>query len=104
MTCRSGCASKDHGSYAECLRAASIKVDAVINSKNQWMFEETKKDMRAYEGAKANGISPGGTSMAKVKQAQDATKLLGRPYDASADPPADLIVNKKTAKFANWKE
>ena len=104
MSCRTGCATKDHASYAECLRSAGVRVNAVINSPNQWMFEQTKKDLPAYEAAKADGITPGGTSLEKVKQARAATDRLGRPYDASTDPPADLITTKTAAKFVNWKE
>lgn len=104
MSCRSGCATQDHSSYAECLRSARVTVNAVINSPNQWMFEQTKKDLPAYEKAKAAGITPGGTSLEKVKQAQAATDMLGRPYDASTDPPADMITTKTAAKFVNWKE
>ena len=96
--------TKDHSSYAECLRAASIKVNDIINSPNQWMFEQTKKDTSAYAAAKADGISPGGTSVEKVREAQAATKMLGRPYDASVDPPANMITSKTAAKFVNWKE
>jgi hypothetical protein len=68
------------------------------------MFEQTKKDTAAYAAAKAEGISPGGTSVEKVAEARAATKRLGRPYDASVDPPANLITTKTAAKFVNWKE
>jgi hypothetical protein len=81
-----------------------VKVASTINSPNQWMFDTTKKDLPAYEAAQRDGIVPGGTSLEKVRQAQAATKQLGRPYDASVDPPADMITSKTAAKFVNWKE
>lgn len=104
MSCRSGCRTKDHSTYAECLRSATPQVAGVINSPNQWMFEETKRDLSAYAQARREGIQPGGTSVAKVREAERASKLLGRPYDGSVDPPANMIVSKNTAKFVNWKE
>lgn len=99
--CRTGCHTKDHASYAECLQAANVTVTAVINSPMQGMFEKTKTDLSAYATAKRNGIQPGGTSVEKVREAESASRALGRPYNANTDPPANLIVNKNTARFVN---
>ena len=104
MSCRTGCQSKDHDTYAQCLRAARVRVADTINSPNQWMFDQTKKDLSAYQRARANGIQPGGTSVTKVREAEAATNMLGRAYDASVDPPADMITTKTAAKFVNWKD
>ena len=95
---------KNHASYAECLRSARVRVADTINSPNQWMFDQTKKDLSAYEKARAAGIQPGGTSVEKVREAEAATQMLGRPYNGSVDPPADMITTKTAAKFVNWKE
>jgi hypothetical protein len=99
--CRSGCLTKDHASYAHCLQDANVTVTAVINSPMQGMFEQTKTDLTAYAAAKRNGIQPGGTGIAKVREAENASRALGRPYNANTDPPANLIVNKNTARFVN---
>jgi hypothetical protein len=104
MSCRSGCITRDHASYAECLRSARVRVADTINSPNQWMFDQTKKDLAAYGNARAAGIQPGGTSVEKVRQAEAATNMLGRAYNANTDPPADMITTKTAAKFVNWKE
>ena len=104
MSCRSGCIRRDHASYAECLRSARVRVADTINSPNQWMFDQTKKDLAAYGKARAAGIQPGGTSVEKVRQAEAATNMLGRAYNANTDPPADMITTKTAAKFVNWKE
>lgn len=101
MTCRSGCKTQDHGSYAECLQAANVTVTAVVNSPLQAMYEQTKGELSAYRTARANGIQPGGTTMEKVRQAEEATRILGRPYDANTDPPAGMIKNKNHAAFVN---
>lgn len=101
MNCRSGCRSKDHGSYAECLQAANVTVTAVINSPLQGVYEKTKGDLSAYRTARANGIQPESTTVAKVRDAERASRLLGRPYNAKRDAPAHMIVNKNTARFAN---
>lgn len=65
------------------------------------MWSKTKRDLAAYRAARANGIQPEGTSVEKVREAETATRRLGRPYDANTDPPANLIVNKNAARFVN---
>lgn len=104
MNCRSGCRTKDHGSYAECLRAATVQTPAVLTSPLQDMYGKTKTDLAAYESARRHGIQPGGTTVEKVRQAEAATRVLGRPYNAEVDPPASMIRTKTAAKFVNWKE
>ena len=104
MSCRTGCKTKDHASYAECLREATVQTPAVLTSPLQSVYEKTKKDLSAYRTARANGIQPGGTGLDKVRDAEQATRMLGRPYDANVDPPANLIATKTAAKFVNWKE
>ena len=78
-----------------------MTVTAVVNSPLQGMYEKTKSDLSAYQAARANGIQPEGTSREKVREAETATRRLGRPYDANTDPPANMIVNKNTARFVN---
>lgn len=74
---------------------------ATINSPAQEAWDKTKGDLPAYRAARANGIQPEGTTKAKVQAAESATRMLGRPYNAEKDPPANMIVNKKTARFVN---
>lgn len=99
MTCRSGCVTQDHVSYAQCLQSANVRVTATINSVAQPAWEKTKSDLAAYESARRNGIQPAGTSREKVREAEQASRVLGRPYDANSMPPANMIVNKNTARF-----
>ena len=104
MTCRSGCKTKDHATYAECLRAATIQAKAVLTSPLSDVYAKTKTDLAAYEAARRHGIQPAGTTVEKVRDAEKASKLLGRPYNAETDPPAGMISNKTAARFVNWKE
>lgn len=97
--CRSGCKSKDHGSYAECLQAANVTVSALAVSPFKSAYEKTQQDLRAYATARANGIQPTGTTVEAVRQAEAASKHLGRAYDANTMPPAKFITSKKTAQF-----
>ena len=99
--CRSGCREQSHSSYAECLQAANIGIGAGVSSPAQFAMDKTKKDLKAYQTARANGIQPGGTTIEKVREAEAASKALGRPYNAETMPPANMIVNKNTARFVN---
>jgi hypothetical protein len=99
--CRTGCATKDHDSYADCLVAANVTVNATAVSPLKSMYEKTKTDLTAYGSARRNGIQPEGTTVEKVRQAETASRALGRPYNANVDPPASMIVNKNAARFVN---
>ena len=55
------------------------------------------KELDAYKEARAQGIQPNGTSMAKIQEAVKASEIMGRPYDGSKMPPAKAINNKSAA-------
>lgn len=101
MNCRSGCPTKNHGSYAECLQSANVRVAATINSPMSFAWDKTRMDTAAYAAARRNGIQPEGTTVEKVRAAEDASRVLGRPYNAETMPPANMIVNKNTARLVN---
>ena len=101
MACRSNCATQDHETFGACARAANIKINAVMVSPQRPMFDQTKMELSAYDAARRNGIQPEGTTINKVRAAENASRALGRPYNADTDPPANMIVNKNTARFVN---
>ena len=101
MSCRSGCPSKDHASYAECLQSANVRVAATMNSPLSFAWSKTKDDTAAYAAARRNGIQPESTTSEKVREAEAASRVLGRPYNADTMPPANMIVNKNTARLVN---
>jgi hypothetical protein len=99
VACRTNCATQDHETFGACARAANIKINAVMVSPQRPMFDQTKKELSAYDAARRNGIQPEGTTINKVKAAENASRALGRPYNADVDPPTNMIVNKKVARF-----
>ena len=54
-------------------------------------------ELDAYKAARAQGIQPNGTSMAKIQEAVKASEVLGRPYDGSKMAPAKHITKKSAA-------
>ncbi len=98
MNCRTGCKTKDHATYGQCLSAANVRVAATMNNP---FSGDVKKELSAYRTARVNGIQPEGTTITKVREAERASTLLGRPYNADVDPPANMVVNKNAARFMN---
>jgi hypothetical protein len=54
-------------------------------------------ELDAYKSARAQGMQPGGTSMAHIEAAYTASENLGRAYNSETMPKAHKI-NKKTAE------
>lgn len=83
--CTTGCATQDHGSYAQCLQSKRVKV-AYCNSANGFDFTAQKKwdrDLAAYSDARAQGIQPSGTDRAAVDRAVAMSNEVGKAWDAS---------------------
>ena len=55
------------------------------------------KELDAYKEARAQGIQPNGTSMAKIQEAVKASEIMGKPYDGNKMPPAKAIDKKSAA-------
>ena len=100
MACRSGCLTKNHSSYGECARSATISIGSVASTQSE-MFSNTKKELKDYRTARSYGIQPEATTSKKINEAIKATEVLGRPYNADSDPPASTITTKKAAAFVN---
>lgn len=84
MHCRTGCRTKDHQSYAECLRAGAPSV-MYANSANNRDYTAQKKwdrELDAYRAARAEGLQPAGTSMKKVEDAKRISDLTGTAFRA----------------------
>jgi hypothetical protein len=63
-------------------------------SKKKWEAE-----LNAYSAARAQGIQPDGTSMAKIQAAVKASENLGKAYDGgTAVASAKRLQDKKTVK------
>ena len=57
------------------------------------------KEMDAYKEARADGIQPAGTSMAKIQEARRASEALGKAYDSNTMPSSNLIQNNTVSKL-----
>lgn len=76
MTCSTACPTKDHKTWGECVRAKGIQVkpQLMVSSKG------TERELQAFRDAKAQGINPDGTTMAKVEEAVRISNETGVAY------------------------
>ena len=56
-------------------------------------------ELDAYRQARAEGIQPAGTSMAKIQEARRASEALGKAYDSNTMPSSNLIKNNTVSKL-----
>lgn len=84
MACRSGCKAQDHGSYAECLRASTLRV-AYCDETNRQDYTRQKKwdkELQDYRDARRQGIEPDGTDRRNIEKAVRVSEKLGLAYDS----------------------
>jgi hypothetical protein len=91
VTCRSGCKTKDHASYHECLRDAGTRTYLAAPSRGLDGTAQKRwdKELSDYRDARRQGIQPDGTTKAKVERAVKASDLAGAAYGrdfSGADP------------------
>lgn len=84
-TCRTGCITKDHESYAACLRDGAARVAYANSAKNQDYTAQKKwdKELDAYRAARAEGIQPEGTKMAHIEAAKRISDATGTAFQGA---------------------
>lgn len=82
MACRTGCLTKDHESYAACLKDGAPRI-AYCSSATGRDYTQQKKwdsDLAAYREARAEGIQPNGTARTHVEAAKRISDSAGLPF------------------------
>lgn len=85
--CTSGCATKDHASYGECLRAKTTRIAYCNSAMGQDATAQKKwdRELDAYKDARRQGIQPAGTKAHQVENAVAISNELGTAYKAATD-------------------
>lgn len=78
--CSSGCRTKDHQSYHECLNSKGVGVTPTLLSSAQKTWDS---DIHAYKDARRQGISPAGTSRKQINDAVEISQRTGHAFDAA---------------------
>ena len=84
MSCRTGCPTKDHASYADCLRDSGLRI-AYARSASGWDATRQKKwdrELADYRSAVKQGIEPDGTDRASIDKAVRISNETGQAYQA----------------------
>lgn len=82
MTCRTGCETQDHETYAACLLDAGIGTYLVRASKGEDGTAQKKwdRELAAYKAACKEGIRPDGTKWKKIDDARRQSDKAGAAY------------------------
>lgn len=56
-------------------------------------------ELNAYSSARAEGIQPAGTSMAKIQDARRASDVLGAAYNSESMPLSTIIKDNNVSKL-----
>lgn len=80
--CRTGCRTRDHESYAECLRDGTPRVTFQATPNNSW-----DKELETYRAARVQGIQPDSTRTADIQKAVEASDRTGTAYGALTGSP-----------------
>lgn len=84
MACRTGCITRDHESYAACLRSAAVRV-AYANSANGMDLTAQKRwdsELDAYRAARAEGLQPASTKRKDIDAAKAVSDKTGKAFSA----------------------
>lgn len=76
--CRSGCRSKSHANWGECVRAAGITVTPVDGQ-----AKRIDHELDSYAKARKQGIQPAGTSQVQIDAAVQVSEKVGKAWNAN---------------------
>jgi hypothetical protein len=76
--CSSACPTQDHKTFGECMRAKNLHLTP--NLSDTGASKAWDAELSAYRNARAQGIQPSGTTMAKVREAVEISNATGVAY------------------------
>ena len=77
QNCSSGCKTKDHRNFGECLRSKTVSVH---NGESRASGKKWDGELDAYRTAVQQGIEPDGTTKEKVEYATILSNEMGAAY------------------------
>jgi hypothetical protein len=85
MACRTGCLTKDHSSYGDCLRGASLRIGYAKSASGLDATSERRKEteLSLYRDARAAGIQPATTRTPDIRRAFELSEKAGAAFDAT---------------------
>lgn len=78
--CTSGCVTRDHESYGQCLRGKRMSVMGLESTGNDFTANQLMhRENAAYRDAVKEGLQPSAPTFAAVDKARKAADLAGAP-------------------------
>lgn len=77
MSCTSGCATKDHGSWGECVRDKGLHI---VDPGGTGTAKKWEGDLNAYASARKQGIQPSSIDRASVDRAVRISESDGAAF------------------------
>lgn len=80
--CSSGCRTRDHRSYSECMSGKGVKTYLASPSKGLDGTAQKRwdKELADYRSARRQGIQPDGTTSRKIEEAVRLSDAAGAAY------------------------
>lgn len=80
--CTSGCRTRDHASYGECLKAKAVKTYLAAPSRGLDGTAQKRWDseLSAYRQARSEGIQPDSTRLGSIEKARRLSDECGAAY------------------------
>lgn len=93
VNCSSGCLTKNHYTFGECLNAKSVGAIGYKISKGRDDLNRSDRELSAFRDAVNQGVMPDGTTKQKVEDAMILSNEAGAAYGADfnvATPMGDI--------------
>lgn len=80
--CTSGCRTKDHATWGECMRAKNTRVGWAASASGRDLTTQRKWDSRLkeYRAARRQGIMPASTKLRDIRKAVEISNKTGVPF------------------------
>jgi hypothetical protein len=80
--CSSSCQTRDHRTWAECVRAKGLQVSPAVNDSYGTRQKAWDKELDSYESAVRQGVQPRGTKQHLIDEAMKQSDASGVAYTA----------------------
>jgi hypothetical protein len=98
--CRTGCLTKDHGSWGECAKAANLRIGWMESGLDATAEKSLQNDLKVYQQARADGLQPNQSTAASARDAYRVSDMTGRAYDGNVHLNTSLVPDKRVAAGA----
>ena len=85
--CSSGCLTKDHRTFGECMRSKNVGTAPGETTKGTYSYQRASvwdAEMNEYRAAREQGIQPASTNLKDIRAAVAASTVMDKPFDAAA--------------------